>query len=174
MIKHISRATRIFIGITIITLLLTYVALILSERQEISLLSQQVDFNPRLQRNDPPRTMLNTTDWKNYDDAAHSISFLYPKDWKIETETNIDDFYTIVITPAKSPTSIYIYVSKTGYLGLDGLNKKPYAIDSAKGIIINETLIGVQAGEYYYTFDGSFTPSMDNEFYTLIHTVKFD
>lgn len=171
MIGHIPRATRIFIGLAIVTLLLSYLAINLAEYNENSILTQGNKSIPKQHSNIPVQEMLDTSDWKRYSDPIYPLTFLYPEGWTVETSTNVNGFYDIALTPAKSNTTIDIYISEDGYLGLDGLKEKPYAIGQAQGKIITENLIGVKTGEYYYTFDGTLAPQFTNEFYTLLHTV---
>ncbi len=177
MIRHIPRASRIFIGLVIITLLLMYLAIVLSSLQERSFLNES---NYLRQTSVPlqqkPHTLLDTTNWVQYQDLNYPLVFTYPPDWKIKTADNGSGFYDVKITPKDSKTSMDFYISKTSFLGFEGLNYKTanFGETPVKMQVVNDTLIGIKKGDYYYTFDGTMTPDFDNEFFTIMQTVKFE
>ncbi len=175
MISHIPRNTRIFIGLVIITLLVTYLAIALSTSFESQLGGQSIKEKIREQESSiaNPKS-IDTSDWTTYNDDSYPISFSHPPTWKITTSETDSDFYNIALKVTESTEDINIYISKTGYLGIDGLNEKPYTVGSAQGTIVNGGLIGLKKGEYYYTFDASMNPKLENEFKALVKTVKFD
>ncbi len=180
MISHIPRSSRIFIGLLIITLLLTYVALTLSMQMNFN-----GDYMPYImnvhrnhgrmmnQNTQIPAKILDTTSWNTYQDSAYPLSFLYPKDWKVKGVTNAQKFYDITLDVPKTDSDMHIYISSKGYYGLEGYMHQPYPVGNVKGEATGNNLVGVKAGEYYYTFDGSTNSDISNEFATLLSTVSF-
>ncbi len=174
MISHIPHNTRIFIGLVIITLLVTYLAIALSSSYESQLGGQSIKQKIEEQESSTQQPSVDTSKWITYTDKTYPISFNHPSSWSVITPKTDSDFYKLALNVTESAEDINIYISKTGYLGMDGLKEKPYALGSAQGSIVNGGLIGLKKGEYYYTFDASMNPKLENEFNALVRTVKFD
>ena len=172
MISHIPHSSRVFIGLLIISLLLSYIAITLSYYQE------RLAFDYGSTRNvgsqSEPITTINTTDWVAYNDSAYPIAFSHPADWKITTKLTAEKFYTINIAIPNVTPNIVIYIDDTEFFGLDGLELKQYTLPNLSGMSVNESLIGVKKGEYYYTFDGSMNSKQFTEFSTLMKTVVLE
>ena len=179
--KHLT--TRIFFGLFIITMLLTYVALTLTERHNSALLNADPFKNTtdvkQSNTNQVPSpeekiVLLPTTDWKVYKDKTYPISFSYPKNWTVQSGPALEKgFYDITIKPNDKSPNFHISISKESYLGMDGLNLEPYTIGEIQGQSVNKDLVIIKTGEYYYTFDGSLNVKKLPEFTTLLSTVVF-
>lgn len=175
--KHIPYSSRIFIGILIITMLITYIALHFATyvadytlRNSPELRSNQHEQEVKAKQ----RNKLDTSDWKSYEDKTYPLTFLYPKTWTTKSTVNEQEFYDIVLNPGAKFYDIHIYVSTDGYYGLEGLKQTPILIGNRQGFSASENLAGIKVGEYYYTFDGSMNTTQADEFYTLLDTVKFE
>jgi hypothetical protein len=170
--KHLNSTTRLFVGLLVISLLLTYVSLVLSRKQLDRVPSYNSD--EIVGNVEGPQALLNTTGWKSYQDRNFPLAFSYPKDWTVFTDTkDIPGFYKIGFTPKDSINNVSIYISDKSYLGFDGLEQSPYLLKGNKGIKIDDYLIGVKAGDYYYTFDASKNENQLKEFTTMLSTVEF-
>lgn len=172
MISHIPHSSRVFIGLLIISLLLSYIAITLSHYQER--LAFDYGSARAIGTQSEPITTVDTTDWVAYNDTAYPIAFSYPANWKVTTKITAEKFYSINIAIPNVTPSITIYISDTEYFGLDGLELKQYTLPNLSGISVNESLIGVKKGEYYYTFDGSMNTEQFTEFSTLMKTVVLE
>ena len=176
--KHIPRSSRIFIGLLVISLLLTYVALHFATYVADFSLRNAPPLKDKSQKQEVikenPIVKLETTDWKQYQDKAYPLAFLYPENWTIKSSMNKMGFYDIVLNPGTKFPDMHIYISEDGYFGLGGLEKTPIKIGGQEGFSVAQSLVGIKTGEYYYTFDGSTNTTQINEFYTLLDTVKFD
>ena len=173
--KHIPHSSRVFIGLLVITLLLTYVTLMLSDYEANSILSTSAPL-PSAQSEIQPaveKPKLDTTEWKTYQDKNYPIAFLHPENWIVKSSTNKQNFYDIVLNPGAKFQNIHIYVSTEGYYALDGLKQTPHQIGDRQGFIATDNLAGIKVGEYYYTFDGTMNNTQLNEFSTLLSTVTF-
>ncbi len=173
MIGHIPRNTRIFIGLSIVTLLLTYLAITLSDIQGNYFLSKG-RHHPYKKRIEATKKPIDTAMWETYEDPQLPLSFRLPEEWTVTTSNLENNFYDIALANPGQNGQIHIYVSKDGYLGLQGLNEKPFELAGAKGTKINDSLFGLKAGEYYFTFDGSMAPSIQEEYAALLTTLKFE
>lgn len=178
MIGHIPKNTRIFIGLSIVTLLLIYLAITLSRVQERSFLGQGPHLRQQtLSFQQKPHTLQDTTNWLEHKDLNYPLVFAYPPSWEIETGDIGSGYYGISLTPPDSDSSIDFYISRKGYLGFDGLRvktAKAAELARTKPQIINEDLFGLKKGDYYYTFDGSMVTGFDDEFFTILQTVRFE
>ncbi len=176
--KHIPYTSRIFIGLFIITMLLTYIALTLSIQysKDLELMSLTNLFsNNKPVTQDTKVELLDTTDWQNYTDKAYPLSFLYPTGWTVTATAPTDlGFYDITIKPLDKTPNFHISISNESFLGFDGLTTTPYKHQNLEGQSVNNNLIGLKSGEYYYTFDGSLNPKLLPEFLTLMNSVKFE
>ncbi len=168
--KHLNHNTRVFLGLLIISLLLTYIAITLSHYNER--LAFDYGATNKVGSHTKPIPTLDTEDWKEYQDKAYPISFSYPPTWTVQTALT-QDFYDIVLNIPNTANDIHIYVSEDGYYGIDGMDQQTYQRDNVTGTIVNETLVGMKSGEYYYTFDSSFNTNYVNEFQTILKTVTF-
>ena len=170
--KHLNSTTRLFVGILILSLLLTYVSLAMSRKQTDSLAGFSKD---EIAANvEGPQALLSTTGWKTYQDRAFPLSFSYPKDWTVFSDTQaIPGFYKVGLTPTSTINNVSIFISDESYLAFDGLKQSPYLLKGNKGIKIDDYLIGVRAGDYYYTFDASLNQNQLKEFTTMLSTVEF-
>lgn len=169
---HLSSTTRLFVGLLIAILLLTYIALTLARQQKNNTYNFGIGTNNSQASSN--QSLLDTSDWEEYQDRAYPLAFSYPKNWKVSTDTkSIDGFYSVVIDPDKSVKNIHIYISDKGFLALDGLSQEPYALSSFEGVKVDESLFGLKAGDYYYTFDASMNPKQAKEFATIVSTVEF-
>ena len=170
--KHLNSTTRLFVGLLVLSLLLTYVSLVLSRNQT----DRAPGFNKDeiLSNAEGPQALLSTTGWKTYRDRAFPLAFSYPKDWTVFSDTTaVPGFYKIGFTPKDSINNVSIFISEKSYLGFEGLKQSPYLLKGNKGIKIDDYLIGVKAGDYYYTFDGSLNQNQLKEFTTMLSTVEF-
>lgn len=170
--KHLNSTTRLFIGLLVISLLLTYVSLALSRKQTDHLPTYGVEDNDS--KTEGPQALLSTTGWRTYQDRSFPLAFSYPKEWTVLTDTkSIPGFYKVGFTPKDSVNSVNIYISEKSYLGFDGLQQSPYLLRGFKGIKIDDYLIGVKVGDYYYTFDSTKNQKQLKEFATMLSTVEF-
>lgn len=174
--KHYT--TRIFIGLFIITMLLTYLALALTTRynQDVldNALSDIITTPKQKVIAEPAPVLLSTADWSVYSDKTYPIAFSYPKGWQITSNPPaMEDFYDITIKPSDKTANFHITISKVSFYGFEGLKLKPYSVGNLKGQKAYETLVGIKEGEYYYTFDASSNPKKIDEFNTLMSTVEF-
>lgn len=173
--KH--HTSRIFIGLLIIAMLLTYLALALTTQyvQELSTraLTPLLVSKPKIQAPEPVK-ILDTSTWITYTDKNYPVSFKYPKGWTVRsTPLDKNGFYDITVVPTDQTPNFHITVSKNGFLGFEGLDQTDYKQGNLTGKSINNTLIGIKTGEYYYTFDGSLNAKKIAEFTTLMSTVTF-
>jgi hypothetical protein len=171
--RHIPRSSRIFIGILVITLLVTYLALHFS----LYVANQTLRDAPAIPEakteqaiQQPP---VDTTDWQTYTDKKYPLTFLYPKSWTVKAAVNKQKFYDITLNPGAKYPDMHIYVSTDGYYALDGLKQTPAKIGGQTAFTVSENLYGIKVGEAYYTFDGSLNTTQVPEFTALLKTVKF-
>ncbi len=168
--KHYT--TRIFIGLFIITMLLTYIALALTTQYNQKVLQNTISNllgTPKQKViTSKPIELLDTKDWAIYTDKTYPISFSYPKGWTVQsTPETKEGFYDITIKPADKTPNFHISISKSSFLGPDGLKQDPYKLGLVDGVSVNSNLIGLKKGEYYYTFDSSLNSEKIAEFTTL-------
>lgn len=174
MISHIPHSSRIFLGLLIISLLLSYIAITLSYYQERLAFDYGATAHHQNTSHAEPISTVDTKGWVSYHDSAYPLTFSHPADWKIVSKMTAEKIYSIDITIPNVVPHIVIYIDETGYVGLDGLQKKSYSLPNLEGISVNENLIGVKTGEYYYTFDASMNTRQLPEFTYLMKTVVFE
>lgn len=160
----------------VITFLLTYIALTLSNDQ-ISFNTGAGTFNRDRsisQAATPPNEpLIDTTNWTAYQDRAYPIAFLHPKDWTVKGAVNNLKFYDLTLNPAKTNQNIHILISRDSFYGLEGMKQTPHLVGNQTGFIVSDNLVGIKMGEYYYTFDGTMNPDQTDEFAGLLSTVTF-
>lgn len=169
MIGHIPRNTRIFIGLLIITLLLTYLAVFLSDYQGHLYLSKDGLMKLPIYK---AGQEVDVTDWQSYTDKTYPLTFLFPKDWTVKA-TSDQSLYTVSLDIPDVNADIRIYISQEGFIGMQGLTEKTYKLKSEEVAVADDNLIAIKAGDIYYTFDGSLNPKQSNEFSAIIRSVKF-
>ncbi len=168
--KHIPHTSRVFIGLLIISLLLTYIAITLSHYQE-RLVFNYEPVN-QVGSTSQPISTIDTKDWENYQDTVYPIAFSHPENWLIQSKLT-NDFYDITVNIPNTTNDIHIYINEGAYYGLAGLQQEPYRLNTMQGSIVNNNLIGMKTGEYYYTFDASMNSKQLDEFHALMQTVTF-
>jgi hypothetical protein len=171
--RHIPHSSRVFIGIVVITFLLTYVSLALSQRVTNFTLQNSPSPTKAHESEMTENTPVDISDWATYEDKSFPITFPHPKDWTISSTLQPDGFYNIILNPGTESTDMHIFVSDKNYYAIDGLRKYPATIGHEKGFMISNNLGGVKAGEYYYTFDGSLNSTESDEFAEIMNRVKF-
>jgi hypothetical protein len=177
--KHLSPPTKLFIGIILAALLLTYAALSLARYQK-GLLTDTGQTKPVAQpRPEPtepadPNRHVDTSNWKTYKDETYPLTFKYPDNWVIQSSTATPNYYDIVLNPPGTSSNIHIYISNYSYLAFEGLKQTPYKNGRLSGIKIDDSLIGAKSGEYYYTFDATMNPGQLPEFKALLESVMFE
>lgn len=171
MMKKQIYHSRIFLGLLIISLLLSYLALTLTAQfaSKLAFDYGTTPLHPNI-KVEVGQT-LSTDSWKTYTDPAFPITLKYPEDWKLTTK-QVNGFYNIAFDIPKVKEKMNIYINPKGYYGLAGLPMQLYNINDYYGTFINDLLIGLKSGDYYYTFDGSFTPSQQAEFKTILRYAK--
>lgn len=171
--KH--HTTRIFIGLFIITMLLTYIALTLTTLYNQDLANSILIASPKPREKPyipPVVKALDSSNWPTYTDKTYPISFRFPTGWAVQSSTTKSkDYYDLSIKPTDKSANFHITISKIGFWGLDGLKQDPYTYGNLTGKSVNGNLIGIKSGEYYYTFDGSLNTKKAAEFKTLMSTV---
>ena len=117
---------------------------------------------------------LDTTDWKQFTDSTHYLSFLYPKEWTSKTYPDLDGYYVISLQPNnKTSDNIRIYISNTDYFATQGL---AYQYDTISGINarnINNMIYGAKYAAQYYTFTLGNSIELLPEFNTMVKSVSF-
>lgn len=174
--KHLNSTTRIFVALLIVTLALTYIALVLSRKQNYHSYSELPKLKDEKVNNDAaPSKMVDTKGWVEYKDGEYPLAFSHPKNWTVSSNTTrVKGYYSIVLNPPSTNKNIYIYVANDNYLAIPGLKYRPYKIANASAVKVTDNLVGAKAGDYYYTFDASLNDTNTNEFITLLSTVKFN
>ena len=177
--KHYA-TSKIFIGLFVLCLLLTYVALALTTKYEQSLSVNAVKPTTTFQKPKtdvapapPPEKLLDTKGWQTYKDKTYPISFQYPKGWTAKsTPINKQGFYTITVKPSDKTPNIQIFISQQSFLGMEGLKVDPYTLGTLQGQSVDGSLIALKAGDNYFTFDGSLNTKDVLQFKTLMSTVQ--
>lgn len=170
--KHIPPATKVFLGLFVITFLLTYVALSLST-YEMSYFPNPEPAPHIVTAQQEPQADVDTSDWKTYHDKSYPLAFLYPKNWTIKGAVNKSNYYDVDLNPGPTSPDMHIYISHEGYYALEGLKQTPYPVGNRSGFTVSNNLVGIKVGDYYYTFDGSMNNKQADEFSALISTVTF-
>jgi hypothetical protein len=168
--RHIPHATRIFIGVIIITFLLTCVALYLSAYQQRIAQNETMSPVDEIHQNIPN---IDTSDWQSYQDKAYPISFRFPKEWKVSAGDNQLGFYDIDIIKGEGHQDMHFYISSSDYYGLATFDHTPHMVGTRKGFQAAKNLVGIKVGEYYYTFDGSYEAEQADEFDAILNSVTF-
>lgn len=122
----------------------------------------------------PETITTDTTNWPDYTDATSGLSFKYPSDWNIQTmESGLDK---AIVLSAKKDThiKISIYISKSGYLGFDGLPEVAATLNGLPATAVTSALLGLEKNGSYYTFDAGLTAASIQTFNTLLSTVHFN
>lgn len=120
-----------------------------------------------------PLPTVDTGNWKTYTSISYPFTFKYPPTWKVTPHPNPKDFDTITAVAANDPSPINIYVSKTGYIGMEGLQTKPVTIGGQPGVSAQGLLQGVKYKNVYYTFDLGNSLKNQPEFQALINSATF-
>lgn len=174
--RHIPRSSRIFIGVLIIAMLLTYIALHFSMYVAKFTLNNSPEL-PSAHETEAPQTEIvkvSTEDWESYEDDTYPIAFLHPENWTVKASLNRMGFYDIVLNPGAQFYDMHIYASNDSYYGLEGLKQTPIKIGGLDGFKYSENLFGIKVGENYYTFDGTLNSTQTAELITLLDTIKFE
>lgn len=167
--KHLTTPTRSFIYLVLFTLCIAYAALSLANSRGPFVSS----FTPHGNHTTKPmpEPIMSTAGWSTYESKEYPVSFRYPADWKVKTNTTIPDYFTIAVTSPKNET-ITIYVSRQDFFALQGFKTESYNLGPYSGVSWQDTVIAVKAGNNFYTFDGSQNAKSLPEFRALMSTVE--
>ncbi len=176
--KHLTRPTRSFIFLIIIVLVAAYGALILARHQKNNIpdygtnskaLSASADQEPVSQDE-----MVSTKGWQSYDDESYPIKFQYPAKWDVDTDTSMENYYAVELTPSGDKGVIKVYISKQDYFALKGLKTEAFSVNGATGRMVDNWIYAVKSGEFYYTFDSTQASKPLPELRTIISTAEFN
>jgi hypothetical protein len=178
--------TKSFIILAIVAILGTFLAVFIDRELALNSLSYRsknfVNVNSGQQNNlagqqtqIPKQSAIDTSDWNEYTDDKFNFSFNFPPDWKVLAPAKKKgDFYVLEIDPGKKFYNILVYISSKDYYALSGVPIITEAINGITAINLNNVVYGIQANDYYYTFDIGSSLSLQPMFQALVHTVKFE
>ncbi len=176
--KHLTRFTRSFIYVLILSLGAAYLALMMATSQKFDAplgdanLAQNHSGNEIKTDSQEADKLLPTGTWLDYQDAKYSVGFKYPKGWTVSPNADVSGYHTITaISPKKDKISIYI--SEKDFFAMNGLKTKPYSVNGYSGQRWNDSILAIKAGKYFYTFDASQNSKPIPEFLTMMSTLKF-
>ncbi len=177
-----SKQTRSFIFIIILGVAIALVAFVLNKRamQEIAIMEQNTPLPQHLEtKPEPPAEPVSvppadTTGWKTYTSRNYPFTFKYPSTWTAVPTPTSDEYDTITITPSGTGASpMHVYLSKTGYLGMDNLQSQPITVSGQAGINVQDLLVGVKYENVYYTFDIGSAINNQAEFNAIVQSVVY-
>lgn len=177
-LTHHSTPSRSFILLTFIVLCTVYAALVLTRINRVYGPQAEVTTTKKLTQPTDAKTIttnVDTTDWANYNDDRFPLIISYPKSLTIDTNTKLEEYYIINLTETTSKASIKIFISDKGFAGTaalagsDFITKNGYTATNYDNIIYT-----IKVGEYFYTFDGTNAPNLQNELAEIVNTVTLD
>lgn len=170
-LTHHTRATRSFIILTILTMMVVYTAFALGRIQSRSAYSNRRD----LATLSDPGADLDTSQWQNYSDNAYPLRISYPETWGYSADrTTIPGVYTINLAPTQDAPPIRIYISQENFIAVDHLSGIPIRITGGHIATNYEDLVyAVKVGDNYYTFDGTMNESYKAELAEIVRTARF-
>lgn len=120
-----------------------------------------------LEHQDSAGQVIETLEYAN---DEYGIQFSHPEDWALASGTE-DGYFYITLHPQHSTEPITIFVGKS-YAGLSEESAAPIEINNYRGLREDESLIGLQNGSRYYTFDLGNNPNQAEEFNELIQSIR--
>ncbi len=177
--KHLTHTTRIFIGLFIITMLLTYLALTLTMQMNAKRATTSADIRDIQKKYEQIKEQtavqpVDTKDWQTYTSKNYPFKFQYPKGWQTQVvDSSKLGYFDLTIKPNDKTPAMHIYLSSKSFVGFEGLKTQEYTSKNLSGIMVSDSLIGVKAGETYYTFDGSLNQEHLDIFKGIMSTVEF-
>ncbi len=121
--------------------------------------------------------VVDTSDWKNYEDPTYPISFNYPPDWTITTYKSPQQAIGyIIILKSNFPEAdnVRIYINNKGYVAFDGLKTEKTTINGIAMTSVNDMLYGMRQNGNFVTFDLGTTVELLPYFKALLSTVEIE
>lgn len=119
----------------------------------------------------PKSALVDTTEWEEFTDPSHYLSFKHPSDWTVRTYPDREGYYIIAIRPDEGSDNIRVYIGPQGYFATDGLSYQFDTISGVRARNINNMIYGVKYAAQYYTFSLGNDLELLPEFNTIIKTV---
>jgi hypothetical protein len=119
--------------------------------------------------------IVDTKNWKIYEDDSYPLEFKYPENWTITTYNSTDQSigYIIILKPnIPNADNIRIYINNKGYVATQGLTTEKTTINGTAAITVNDMLYGMRQGDNFLTFDLGTTNELLPYFKALMQTVE--
>lgn len=168
-LTHHASPTRSFIIIAIIVLATVYASLLLMDAQLEFAVTNKVAGPSRLEAG-----IINTNDWQIYQEEQFQLSLMLPEDWNVTSSEPFPGYYLVDLAPQDDIGSVRIFVSKLGYAGVT--DRKQASVTNTSGVKFDthgDLIYTAKVGDYYYTFDGSIAPSLDEELKQIVRLARF-
>lgn len=174
--KHLTKPTRSFIFIIIITLAAAYGALLMARHQRDHIPNYEAQnkaMHASADKDQSEQEILSTKDWKEYSDKAYPLKLKYPPTWKVATDDSMDGYYVVELTPDKNKGVVKVYVSDKDYFAMKGLQTEKYSYNGKTGQVLGDWVYGFKTGDYFYTFDSTEASRPLPELSTIVATAVF-
>lgn len=162
-LTHHHKSSRSFILLVIIVLTAVFSALVLTRIQKLYRLETTLNVT----QTQAPSELTNTqvdefpkiTDWEPYQDTEYPLSINIPQGWTITPNYQYKIDRHLELKMPNGRVVIRIFVSKTGYVDVDGLDGDIQITSTGDNVINYDGIIyATRVGNYYYTYDATGEP----------------
>ncbi|GEM_PF-1436918 len=177
-LTHHSTPSRSFILLTFIVLCAVYAALVLTRINRVY--EPEVEVVTTEQPTQSPQTEtittdVDTTDWEVYNDDQFPLIISHPESLTVDVNTELEGYYIVDLSRTTPRTSIKIFISDEGFAGTAALAGSDFITSNGYTATNYDNIIyTIKVGEYFYTFDGTNAPNLQNELAEIINTVTLD
>lgn len=162
-LTHHHKSSRSFIILVIIVLTTVFSALVLTRIQKLYRLETSLNIAetqaPAQLSNTETNEIPKITEWEVYQDSEFPLSIDIPKGWSITPNNQYQIDRHLELKMPNNRTVIRIFISKTGYVDVDGLDGEIEITSTGDNVINYDGIIyATRVGDYYYTYDATGEP----------------
>lgn len=118
---------------------------------------------------------INAESWRTHKDIESPLTFRYPKTWMVVTENFPQDgqMYRLSVQPQTGIEAFTIFISKDRFFATEGLSGQPIKLGGGSGTNIENQMLAIKKGAFYYTIYAGTQQGYMPEFKQLLETIKF-
>lgn len=178
-LTHHHKSSRSFVILTIVVLTAVFSALVLTRIQRL----YELDTTIKIPETKAPSELSvnsldqipETTEWQLYTDPVYPLSMNIPKGWTVtpNDKYNIDRHLEVKLPSGR--TVIRIFISKTGYVDVGGLDGDIQITSTGDNVINYDGIIyATRVGDYYYTYDATGEPLAKNILSEMVDEATYE
>jgi hypothetical protein len=118
------------------------------------------------------KNILDTSKWETYENSKYGLSFKIKPGWKVSEKNTILDLTILQIDPGPKFHNLHIYIGADGFYALEGLPSRQEFFNNLEWKNFNNMLFATKKSRNFFTFDIGQSTKLQNEFVTMVNTVK--